>query len=162
MKQIATCLWFDGQAQQAAEFYTSVFPNSEITEVQRYPEGAPGPAGEVMIVYFTLDGREFAGLNGGPQFPHTEAISFVVPCEDTDEIDRYWDALIEGGQPQPCGWLKDKFGVSWQVVSLEAEEWMKDPDTTKANRTMQAMLSQFGKPDVEAMRKAYEGETADA
>ncbi|GAA1831128.1 VOC family protein [Pseudonocardia ailaonensis] len=158
MKQLATCLWFDGQARAAAEFYCSIFPNSRITSVMTYPDGAPGPAGEEMYVEFVLDGAEFAGLNGGPQFPHTEAISIVVPCETSEENDRYYAALVEGGSEQPCGWLKDRFGVSWQVVPLEADAWMRDPDQEKAARTTAAMLQQFGKLDIEALRKAYDGE----
>jgi predicted 3-demethylubiquinone-9 3-methyltransferase (glyoxalase superfamily) len=160
MKSIQNCLWFDGQAQEAAEFYCSVFPNSEITSVQRYPENSVPPAGEpgtVMYVEFTLDGREFAGLNGGPMFTHSEAVSFVVPCETSEENDRYYAALVEDGSEQPCGWLKDRFGVSWQIVPLEADAWMRDPDPVKAGRTTAAMMQQFGKLDIEALRKAYEG-----
>ena len=156
--KITPNLWFDTQAEEAAEFYCSVFPNSEITSVQRYPEGGMGPAGEVMYIEFTLDGREFAGLNGGPQFPHTEAVSFVVPVESSEENDRYYAALVEGGSEQPCGWLKDRFGVSWQVVPLEADAWMRDPDPEKAGRTVAAMLKQHGKLDIEALRRAYDGE----
>ncbi|MCF7549088.1 VOC family protein [Pseudonocardia sp. WMMC193] len=157
MKSIQNCLWFDGQAREAAEFYCSVFPNSRITRVQYYPEGAPGPAGEVMYVEFTLDGREFAGLNGGPQFPHSEAVSFVVPVESDEENDRYYAALVAGGSERPCGWLKDRFGVSWQVVPVEADEWMRDPDPEKANRVFAAMLQMHGKLDIETLRKAYLG-----
>ena len=157
MKQISPCLWFDGQAEQAAELYTSIFPDSRILDVQRYGPNTPGVEGEVMLVRFELLGREYGALNGGPQFPHSEAVSFVVPCETTEEIDTYWDALIDGGDPGPCGWLKDRFGVSWQIVSLEAEAWMTDPDQEKARRVVQVMLAGFGKPDVEAQRKAYEG-----
>ncbi|NMH98395.1 VOC family protein [Pseudonocardia acidicola] len=157
MKPITPCLWFDGQAEQAAEFYCSIFPDSGITDVQRYGPDMPGPEGEAMLVQFRLRGQEFAGLNGGPQFPHSEAVSFVVPCETEEEIDRYWDALADGGEPAPCGWLKDRFGVSWQIVALEAQAWMKDPDTAKAQRVTRVMLSTFGKPDLPAMRKAYEG-----
>lgn len=157
MKPITPCLWFDGQAEQAAEFYGSIFPDSSIIDVQRYGPDTPGPEGEVMLVRFRLLGQEFAGLNGGPQFPHSEAISFVVPCETEEEVDRYWDALGVGGEPAPCGWLKDRFGVSWQIASVEAEAWMTDPDPARAQRVFQVMLAGFGKPDLAAMRKAYEG-----
>jgi len=160
MKPIATCLWFDGQAEQAAEFYCSIFPNSRITSVQRYPHNSAPPAGragEVMLVEFTLNGRDFAGLNGGPQFPHSEAISFVVPAETSEENDRYYAALVEGGSEQPCGWLKDRFGVSWQVVPLEADAWMRDPDPERSGRTFAAMMQMHGKLDIETLRKAYEG-----
>jgi predicted 3-demethylubiquinone-9 3-methyltransferase (glyoxalase superfamily) len=152
MKQIATCLWFDGQAQQAAEFYCSVFPHSAITSVQRYPGKE-----DVLYVEFTLDGRDFAGLNGGPQFPHSEAISLVVPVESSEENDRYYAALVEGGSEQPCGWLKDRFGVSWQIVPVEADAWMRDPDPEKAGRTVDAMMQMHGKLDIEVLRKAYLG-----
>lgn len=157
MKAITPCLWFDGQALQAAEFYCSIFPDSEIHDVLRYGPDMPGSEGEVMLVQFRLNGQEFSGLNGGPQFPHSEAISFAVPCETEEEIDRYWNALVDGGEPAPCGWLKDRFGVSWQIVSLQALTWMTDPDGEKAQRVSQVMLAGFGKPDVAAMRKAYEG-----
>lgn len=158
MKPITPCLWFDDQAEQAAQLYTSVFPDSEILEVMPYGPDMPRPEGEAMLVRFRINGQEFAGLNGGPQFPHTEAISFVVPCETEEEIDRYWAALIDGGEPAPCGWLKDRFGVSWQIVSLEAEAWMADREhPERAQRVTQVMLAGFGKPDLAAMRKAYEG-----
>jgi predicted 3-demethylubiquinone-9 3-methyltransferase (glyoxalase superfamily) len=156
VKQISPCLWFDGQAEQAATFYTSVFPDSRVIDVQRYGPNTPGPEGEVMFVRFALLGQVYGAINGGPQFPHSEAVSFVVPCETTQEIDTYWDALIDGGEPGPCGWLKDRFGVSWQIVSLEADAWMTDPDQEKAQRVTQVMLAGFGKPDVDALRKAYE------
>lgn len=152
MKSIQNCLWFDGQAEEAAAFYCSVFPNSEITSVQRYPG-----KDEAMYVEFTLDGREFAGLNGGPQFPHSEAISFVVPVESSEENDRYYAALVEGGSEQPCGWLKDRFGVSWQIVPVEVDAWTRDPDEEKARRTFDAMLTMHGKLDIEALREAYLG-----
>ena len=153
MKQLTTCLWFDGQAEEAAAFYCSVFPNSEITSVMTYPDGGDG----AIYVEFSLDGSAFAGLNGGPQFPHTEAISIVVPCETSEENDRYYAALVEGGSEQPCGWLKDRYGVSWQIVPLEVDAWTRDPDPEKASRAMSAMLKQVGKLDIEVLRAAYEG-----
>jgi predicted 3-demethylubiquinone-9 3-methyltransferase (glyoxalase superfamily) len=154
MKPLTTCLWFDGRAREAAEFYCSIFPDSGIDKVWDYPEGARGTEGDVMYIEFHLAGRDFALLNGGPQFPHTEAASIVVPCETTEEIDRYYDALVEGGSPQPCGWLKDRFGVSWQVTSVEADGWMQDPE--RGARVFAVMMEQFGKLDVEALRKAYD------
>jgi predicted 3-demethylubiquinone-9 3-methyltransferase (glyoxalase superfamily) len=157
MKAISPCLWFDGVAEEAAEFYTSIFPESEITSVMRYGPNTPGPEGEVMLVQFVLRGQEFGALNGGPQFPHTEAVSFVVPCETADEVDSYWERLVDGGEPGPCGWLKDRFGVSWQIVPVELQEWMADPDPEKAQRITQAVLTTHGKLDVRALQKAYEG-----
>jgi predicted 3-demethylubiquinone-9 3-methyltransferase (glyoxalase superfamily) len=157
MQTITPCLWFDGTAEQAARFYCSIFPNSGIVDVERYGPDMPGPADQVMLVQFRINGRDFAGLNGGPQFPHSEAVSFVVPCETAEEVDRYWDALVDGGEPGPCGWLKDRFGVSWQIVPLEAEAWRRDPDPERAARVTRAMLAGFGKPDLAALRKAYDG-----
>jgi len=134
------CLWFDGQAEQAAEHYTSIFPNSTIGAVTRYGPDSPGgqAEGTVMTVDFTLDGRPYTGLNGGPQFPHSEAISFQIMCADQAEIDHYWDRLGEGGEEGPCGWLKDKFGVSWQVVPVDWMEIFNSPDRARAQRGFQA------------------------
>jgi predicted 3-demethylubiquinone-9 3-methyltransferase (glyoxalase superfamily) len=141
MSSITPFLWFDTEAEEAAEFYTSVFPSSRILEVSRYGEGAPGPAGTVMTVSFELDGLEFVALNGGPQYSFTEAISFQVSCRDQDEVDAYWSKLSEGGEEGPCGWLKDRFGLSWQIVPTRLPELLGDPDREKAQRAMQAMLS---------------------
>ncbi|PZS29864.1 MAG: hypothetical protein DLM61_12095 [Pseudonocardiales bacterium] len=157
MKPISPCLWFDGVAEEAATFYTSIFPNSGVTDVARYGPDWPGTDGDVMLVQFVLDGREFAALNGGPQFPHSEAVSFVVPCETAEEVDTYWDRLVDGGEPGPCGWLKDRFGVAWQIVPVQVHAWMADHDRDKAQRVSQAVLSTHGKLDVRALQKAYDG-----
>jgi predicted 3-demethylubiquinone-9 3-methyltransferase (glyoxalase superfamily) len=141
MSSITPFLWFDTEAEEAAEFYTSVFPSSRILEVSRYGEGAPGPAGTVMTVSFELDGLEFVALNGGPQYSFTEAISLQVSCRDQDEVDAYWSKLSDGGEEGPCGWLKDRFGLSWQIVPTRLPELLGDPDREKAQRAMQAMLS---------------------
>jgi predicted 3-demethylubiquinone-9 3-methyltransferase (glyoxalase superfamily) len=134
------CLWFDGQAEQAAALYTSVFPRSQVTGVTHYPAGTPGPEGSVMTVEFTLDGQPFVGLNGGPEFSFTEAISWQVMCEDQAEVDHYWERLAEGGEHGPCGWLKDRFGMSWQVVPTVLHRLIADPDPERAQRAMHAML----------------------
>jgi predicted 3-demethylubiquinone-9 3-methyltransferase (glyoxalase superfamily) len=141
MPQTVPCLWFDGQAEQAAAHYTAIFPHSEILGVTRYGPGTPGPEGSVMTVSFSLDGQRFVGLNGGPQFTFTEAISFQVLCADQDEVDYYWGRLSEAGQQGPCGWLKDRFGVSWQVVPTVLLDLVDDPDPGRAQRATQAMLS---------------------
>ena len=151
--KITTCLWFDTEGEEAAEFYCSVIPNSRVTGVERYGEGAPRPAGTVMVVNFELDGRPCMALNGGPEHRFTEAVSFSVSCEDQDEVDHYWSTLSEGGEEGPCGWLKDRWGMSWQVVPTALPELLGDPDPGRASRAMQAML-QMGKIDIEAMRKA--------
>jgi predicted 3-demethylubiquinone-9 3-methyltransferase (glyoxalase superfamily) len=154
MATINPCLWFDGQAEQAAEFYTSVFPNSKITQIQRYPEGAPGEPGSVMVVEFELEGQPFIGLNGGPVFHFTEAISFYRACETQQEVDELWAKLTaDGGEESQCGWLKDKFGVSWQIVPRVLSELLNDRDPAKASAVMQAML---------AMRKIESQELLDA
>jgi predicted 3-demethylubiquinone-9 3-methyltransferase (glyoxalase superfamily) len=152
MEKISTMLWFDGQAEEAARFYTSVFKNSKIKQVSRTPEGAPGPVGSVMVVSFELDGREFQALNGGPIFKFTEAISLVVQCDDQKEIDYYWEKLTaDGGEPSRCGWLKDKFGLSWQVVPKNIGELMRDPK--KAERVM-AEVMKMTKLDAARMENA--------
>jgi predicted 3-demethylubiquinone-9 3-methyltransferase (glyoxalase superfamily) len=140
-KQIP-CLWFDGQAEQAAQHYTSIFPNSEIAGITRYGPDTPGEEGAVMTVDFRLDGQPYVGLNGGPQFTFNEAISFQIMCADQEEVDRYWSRLSDGGEEGPCGWLKDRFGVSWQVVPTRLYELLSDSDTARAQRAMQAMLQQ--------------------
>jgi predicted 3-demethylubiquinone-9 3-methyltransferase (glyoxalase superfamily) len=140
MKKITPFLWFDSQAEEAVKLYTSLFPNSRVLETTRYSEGAPGPAGTVMTVNFELNGQEFTALNGGPEFKFTEAVSFVIHCEDQAEVDRYWEKLSEGGEQQPCGWVKDRFGLSWQVVPTVLFELLQHPDPEKAKRVMQTML----------------------
>jgi predicted 3-demethylubiquinone-9 3-methyltransferase (glyoxalase superfamily) len=153
-----TCLWFDGQAEEAAHYYVSIFKNSSIGRIGRYTEAGPGPAGSVIAVDFVANGQKFVALNGGPQFTFNEAISFQIHCADQEEVDHYWNKLIEGGgEPGPCGWLKDKYGVSWQVIPDALIDMIGDPDPEKAARTTQAMLS-MGKLDIAALTKAYAGE----
>jgi len=158
MSKISPCLWFDGNAEEAAQLYTSLFPNSRIDKVTRSPADNPStPRGAVLTVDFTLDGQRFIGLNGGPAHLFTEAISFSIDCEDQAEVDRYWDALIEdGGAPDQCGWLKDRFGVSWQVVPRILPELLQSSDPEVAARTMEAML-QMIKLDVDKLREAAQG-----
>ena len=158
MAKITPSLWFDGQAEEAARFYTSLFPDSRIDSVSRSPADNPSTkAGEVLLVTFTLAGQPFTGINGGPQFPFTEAVSFVIDCEDQAEVDRYWDALVEGGgEHGRCGWLKDRFGLSWQVVPREMGAYLGGPDPAGAARAMEAMLA-MQKLDVATLRVAYEG-----
>lgn len=152
-----TCLWFDGQAEEAADHYVSIFKNSEVGNVTRYNEAGPGPAGSVLTVEFTANGQKFVALNGGPQFTFNEAISFQIDCADQAEVDFYWDRLLEGGgEPGPCGWLKDKYGVSWQVVPTAFMEMIAGEDQEKGARAMKAMLG-MGKLDLDALRKAYDG-----
>ena len=153
MQKISPFLWFDTQAEEASNFYVSLFDDAEITDVSRYPEGSPGPAGEVMTVSFTLAGQEFTALNGGPQFTFSEAISFVVHCKDQDEVDRLWAQLTEGGAPGQCGWLTDQFGLSWQIVPDRLNELLADPDPGRAQRAMQAML-QMEKIEIKALEDA--------
>jgi predicted 3-demethylubiquinone-9 3-methyltransferase (glyoxalase superfamily) len=150
------CLWFDGQAEQAAAHYTAIFPNSEILGVARYGPGTPGPEGEVMTVDFSLDGQRYVGLNGGPQFTFSEAISFQVMCADQEEVDHYWERLSDGGEQGPCGWLRDRFGVSWQVVPIRLQELIDDPDPGRAQRAMQAMLG-MRKMDIAELERAADG-----
>lgn len=152
-------LWFDTQAEEAAEFYTSVFPHSRVLTVSRYPENAPGPAGEVMTVEFEINGQRFVGINGGPQFPFSEAVSFQITCADQAEVDHYWDTLVAGGEESQCGWLKDRYGLSWQVVPEGMEEVLGDPDPERGERAMQAMLG-MTKLDVAALRAAADGVAA--
>ncbi|ANB04767.1 3-demethylubiquinone-9 3-methyltransferase [Streptomyces ambofaciens] len=153
-----TCLWFDGRAEEAARFYVSLFENSAIGAVTHYPEGAHQPAGNVLTVDFTANGQKFVALNGGPEFTFNEAISFQITCHDQKEVDHYWTALTEGGGEEgPCGWVKDRFGVSWQVVPARLEEMFRDPDTTKVARANQAMMT-MRKLDIAALEKAYAGE----
>jgi predicted 3-demethylubiquinone-9 3-methyltransferase (glyoxalase superfamily) len=152
--KITPNLWFDTQAEEAAAFYVSVFPNSRIVNVSRYTEAGPREAGTVMTVEFELDGQRFVGINGGPQFTFDEAISFQITCETQDDLDHYWDNLLsDGGQEGPCGWLKDRFGLSWQVVPSGMDEALSDPDPDRAKRAMQAMLG-MRKIDIGALRAA--------
>jgi predicted 3-demethylubiquinone-9 3-methyltransferase (glyoxalase superfamily) len=156
--KITACLWFDTRGEEAAEFYTSVFPNSKINHVQRYGEAGPREAGTVMVVAFTLDGRDFVALNGGPQFTFSEAVSFQIACADQAEVDYYWDALTaDGGEHGPCGWLKDRFGVSWQVVPTPLLDLLSDPDAGRSDRAMAAMLK-MGKIDIAAARAAADAD----
>ena len=140
MQRITPCLWFDTEGEDAARFYTSVFPNSRIVEISRYGSAGPRDEGTVMTVEFELDGQRFTALNGGPEFTFSEAISFQVSCETQDEVDSYWSTLSKGGEEGPCGWLKDRFGVSWQIVPKVLPELLADPDRERAQRVMAAML----------------------
>ena len=153
MPRITPWLWFDTQGEEAAEFYTSVFPNSKITEVTRYGSAGPRPEGMVMTVAFELDGQELVVLNGGPDFKFNEALSFLVSCKDQEEVDWYWNKLSEGGEQGPCGWLKDRYGLSWQIIPTALDELLGDPDREKAQRVMQAMLS-MGKIEIEELERA--------
>jgi predicted 3-demethylubiquinone-9 3-methyltransferase (glyoxalase superfamily) len=152
-----TCLWFDGQAEKAADHYTSIFENSRIGRVDRYTEAGLGRTGSVMTVEFELNGQKFVGLNGGPEFKFNEAVSFQIHCDDQDEVDYYWSKLSEGGEKGPCGWLKDKYGVSWQVIPRVLFDLIRDPDPEKAARATEAMLS-MSKLDIAALEKAHAGE----
>ena len=156
MQKITPFLWFDGKAEDAMNFYMSIFPNSKILRITRYGEEGHGPKGTVMSGEFQLDGQEFFALNGGPQFTFSPAISFFVNCETQEEVDNFWDRLSEGGEKQICGWLKDKFGVSWQIIPRVLGEMLNDPDTEKSRRVMKAML-QMDKIDIELLKQAYEG-----
>jgi predicted 3-demethylubiquinone-9 3-methyltransferase (glyoxalase superfamily) len=153
---LTTCLWFDTEGEAAAEFYTSVFPDSKIGRTVRSGEAGPGPAGSVVVVEFELNGQQFMVLNGGPQYQHNPAVSFSVPCADQDEVDYYWDKLGDGGQEMACGWVTDKFGVSWQIVPTILPELMSDPDPQKAARVTAAMLNMI-KLDVAELQRAYDG-----
>ncbi len=150
-------LWFDTEAEEAAGFYVSVFDNSRIVTVAHYPENGPGEAGTVMTVEFKLNGQRFVGINGGPQFTFSEAVSFQITCETQDELDSYWGRLSEGGEEGPCGWLKDRYGLSWQVVPTGMDAVFADPDPQRAQRAMQAMLG-MGKLDIAALRRAADGD----
>ena len=151
MKKITPFLWFDGNAEEAMNFYVSIFKHSKVGTVSRQGENGP-----VFSVTFELDGQEFFALNGGPHFKFTEAISFYVDCDTQEEVDRLWNALCEGGEPQRCGWLKDKFGLSWQIVPSVLNKLMRDKDPAKANRVMQAMMKMV-KLDIAALQAAYDG-----
>jgi predicted 3-demethylubiquinone-9 3-methyltransferase (glyoxalase superfamily) len=158
MNKITPFLWFDNQAEEAMKFYVSVFKNSKILETNRYGKGAPMPEGTVMTVSAELDGQRFTALNGGAQpFGFSEAISFYVDCKDQAEVDTLWERLTEGGEPGPCGWLKDKYGLSWQIVPRALTELLSDKDAEKASRVMQAMLK-MSKIEIDELQKAYAGE----
>ena len=156
-RKITSCLWFDGQAEAAAKLYTSLVPNSKIGKITKYPEGTPGQAGTVMTVEFELDGAQFVGLNGGPEFKFSEAVSFQIHCKDQAEVDRYWNALIaDGGEESVCGWCKDRFGLSWQVIPEVLPKLMADPDRDKANRATAAMMG-MRKLDIAQLEAAAAG-----
>jgi predicted 3-demethylubiquinone-9 3-methyltransferase (glyoxalase superfamily) len=159
MPRTVPCLWFDGQAEPAARLYTEVFPNSTIDGITHYGPDTPGTEGAVLTVEFTLDGTRYIGLNGGPQFTFSEAISFQIMCADQAEVDHYWYRLSEGGYQDQCGWLKDRFGLSWQVVPTRLTELLSDPDPDRANRAMQAMLT-MRRLDIAALERAADGEPA--
>ena len=164
-QRISNCLWFDNRAEEAAKFYTSIFKNSSVGKITRYGKAGfefhKQPEGTVMTVEFTLDGQEFMGLNGGPIFKFNESVSLVVHCANQEEVDYYWSKLTQGGEESQCGWLKDKFGLSWQVVPDELSEMVSDPDKEKADRVMNAFM-QMRKFDLEKLRKAYNGEAVEA
>lgn len=156
MPRITPNLWFDTQALEAAEFYVSIFPNSSIGEITHYIEGSPGPAGTVQTVNFTLDGQPFTGINGGPQFTFSEAVSLLIDCADQAELDYYWEKLTDGGEPVQCGWLRDRYGLSWQVVPAGWEALMNDPDPDRVARATAAMLGMV-KLDIAALQAAADG-----
>jgi predicted 3-demethylubiquinone-9 3-methyltransferase (glyoxalase superfamily) len=157
MSTITPFLWFDDDAEEAMNFYVEVFGDAKVGEVSRYGEGGPGPAGAVMSATFELRGQQFMALNGGPDFPFTEAVSFFVACETQDEVDDLWEKLTKGGEESRCGWLKDQYGLSWQIIPNALGELLNDPDPVKSQRVMQAML-QMGKIEIEGLRAAYEEE----
>jgi predicted 3-demethylubiquinone-9 3-methyltransferase (glyoxalase superfamily) len=156
MQKITPNLWFDTEGEEAANFYVSLFANSKIVEVTRYGDAGPREAGTVMTVTFELDGEEFVALNGGPEFKFTEAVSLQVNCDSQEEVDRLWDALSDGGEPGPCGWLKDRYGLSWQIVPTVLNELVADPDPVKSQRVMKAMLG-MKKLDIAGLEAAYHG-----
>jgi predicted 3-demethylubiquinone-9 3-methyltransferase (glyoxalase superfamily) len=158
VQKIVTNLWFDTQAEEAANFYCSLFPDSKVLNIARYGSAGPGPEGQVMVVDFQLAGQRFTGINGGPEFNFSEAISLLINCESQEEVDRYWDALLaDGGEPSQCGWLKDKYGLSWQVVPREMDEMIASTDAAAAQRAMAAMLKMV-KLDLGELKRAYAGE----
>jgi len=155
MQKITPFLWFDDKAEEAMNFYVSIFKNSKRGCISRYGEAGPGPKGTVMVATFQLEGQDFIALNGGPHFKFTEAISLVVNCETQEEVDGFWEKLSEGGSRGQCGWLKDKYGLSWQIVPTALGELMSDPDPEKSKRVMQSML-QMKKLDIKGLRQAYQ------
>lgn len=156
MQKITPCLWFDSNAEEAVQFYTSIFQGSKILETARYGDAGPGPKGSVLTMKFQLNGQEFMALNGGPIFKFTEAVSFVVYCENQQEVDGYWEKLSAGGKEVQCGWLKDKYGLSWQIVPTILSQLVSDKDPEKSNRVMQALMKMI-KLDIEGLEKAYQG-----
>ncbi|MBA3449485.1 MAG: VOC family protein [Pseudaminobacter sp.] len=156
MQKITPFLWFDDQAEEAVNFYGSIFRNAKIGKMTRYGKAGPGPAGSVLTASFELEGLEFTALNGGPHFKFTEAVSFSVDCESQAEVDYFWQKLSEGGQTSQCGWLKDKFGLSWQIIPSALPRLLSDPDAEKANRVMQAMF-QMTKIEIDKLEQAYAG-----
>lgn len=156
MQKITTFLWFNDKAEEAAKFYVALFKNSKIETIARYGDAGPGPKGSVMTVVFTLDGQQFIALNGGPVFSFTPAISLMVNCETQEEVDRLWDKLLEGGKPDRCGWLQDRYGLSWQVIPTALGKLMSDPDPQKSRRVMEAMLK-MDKIDSRKLEEAYAG-----
>ena len=158
MPKLFPCLWFDGNAEEAAQFYVTLLPDSQVDKVWRSPADTPaGPAGTVLTVDFTLDGQKVQGLNGGPDFTFSEAVSFVVDCDDQDEVDRLWEVLsADGGEPGPCGWVKDRFGLPWQIVPRRLQELLDDADSDRARRAMEAMLT-MGKIQVAELERAADG-----
>lgn len=157
MQKITPCLWFDTQAEEAVQFYTSVIRDAKIGGITRYGEGAPMPSGTVLTVRFTIQGQEFLALNGGPMFTFSHAVSFIINCETQEEVDTYWEKLSEGGEKEQCGWLKDRYGLSWQVVPAALGRMMEDPDPERASRVMQAMMP-MQKIDIAALEAAYAGQ----
>jgi len=155
-QQITPFLWFDDNADKAVNFYLSIFKDSRLLDATRYGEAGPGPKGTIMTATFELNGQQFIALNGGPRYKFTEAVSFVVKCETQEEIDYYWDKLLDGGEPQRCGWLKDRFGLSWQIVTAQLSELFGGNDPQRAGRVMQAMM-QMVKFDIAKLKQAYDG-----
>ena len=155
-QQITPFLWFDDNADEAVNFYLSIFKDSRLLDATRYGEAGPGPKGTIMTATFELNGQQFIALNGGPRFKFTEAVSFVVKCETQEEIDYYWDKLLDGGEPQRCGWLKDRFGLSWQIVPAQLSELFGGNDPQRAGRVMQAMM-QMVKFDIAKLKQGYDG-----
>ena len=156
MPKISPFLWFDHEAEEAVRFYASIFDDSKVGKITRYGRAGPGPEGSVMTVEFELEGQRFVALNGGPRFKFTEAISFSVECDTQDEVDEYWKKLAEGGLEGPCGWLKDRYGLSWQINPRVLSEMLDDPDPVRSRRVMEAML-QMKKIDIGGLKQAYEG-----
>ena len=157
VQKITPFLWFDGQAEEAANYYTSIFPNSRIVKVARFTDAGPGPAGSAMTVEFELEGQRFVGLNGGPMYKFTEAISFVVNCQTQEEVDFYWEKLSAGGKEIQCAWLKDKFGLCWQIVPVALPQLLSSPDRKRAERAMKAMFK-MKKIDIRALQEAADGD----
>jgi predicted 3-demethylubiquinone-9 3-methyltransferase (glyoxalase superfamily) len=154
MQKIVPCLWFDGNAEEAIGFYASIFKNSKVVDVSYYGEGAPFPAGTVLAATFQLEGQEFMAINGGPEFPFTEAVSLYVKCKDQEEVDELWEKLLQGGEESQCGWLKDKYGLSWQIIPTILGELLGDKDAARAQRVMQAMLK-MKKIVIKELQEAY-------